>query len=50
MMKVPYASTVKSLMYVMACTKPNIGYVVGVVTSFMSNPSKEHWATIKWIL
>ena len=50
MMKVPYASAVGSLMYAMVCTRPDIGYVVGVVSRFMSNPSKEHWNAVKWIL
>ena len=27
-----------------------IGYAVGVVSRFMSNPGREHWAVVKWIL
>ena len=50
MMKIPYASVVGSLMYAMVCTRPDIGYVVEVVSRFMSNPGKEHWNTVKWIL
>ena len=50
MSKVPYASTVGSLMYTMVCTRPDIGYVVAVVSQFMSNPGREHWALVKWIL
>ena len=42
MMKIPYASAVGSLMYAMVCTRPDIGYAVGVVSRFMSNPDKEH--------
>ena len=42
MMKVPYASAVGSLMYAMVCTRLDIGYAVGVVSWFMSNPGKEH--------
>ena len=48
MLKVPYASAVGSLMYAMACTRPDIAHAVGVVSRFLSNPSKEHWAAIKW--
>ena len=40
--KIPYASEVRSLMYAMVCTKPDIGYVVGVVSWFMSNPGRQH--------
>ena len=50
MMKIPYASAVGSLMYAMVCTRPDIGYAVGVVSLFMSNPGKEHWNAVKWIL
>ena len=46
----PYASTVGSLMYVMVCMRLNIAYVVGVVSRFLSNPGKKHWAVVKWIL
>ena len=50
MNKVPYASVVKSLMFAVVCTRPDIGYVVGVVSRYISNPRREHWAAIKWIL
>ena len=46
----PYASVVGSLMYVMACTRPDIAHAVEVVSRFLSNPGKEHWAAMKWIL
>ena len=48
--KIPYASIVGSLIYVMVCTKPNIAHVVGIVSSFMSNPGKQHWEAIKCIM
>ena len=50
MRKVPYASAVGSLMYVMVCTRPNIFHTVGVVNKFLSNLGKEHWVIVKWIL
>ena len=50
MSKVPYASTIDSLMYVMVCTRPDIAHAVGVVSRFMSKPGKQHWEAIKWIL
>ena len=39
---VPYASAVGNMMYAMVCTRPDIGYVVGVVRQYMSNPRREH--------
>ena len=50
MSKVPYASTVGSLMYAMVCTRPDIAHVVGVVRRYMKNPGKKHWMVVKWIL
>lgn len=42
MNKVPYSSIVGNLMYAKVCTKPDIGYTVGVVSIFLSNLGKEH--------
>ena len=42
MAKVPYSSTVGSLMYAMICTRLDIAFAVGVVTRCMSNPGKKH--------
>ena len=50
MIKIPYASTVGSLMYAKVCTQSDIEYAVKVVHPFMSNQGREHWTTIKWIL
>ncbi|KAE8691333.1 protein TOPLESS [Hibiscus syriacus] len=50
MYRVPYASVVGSLMFVMICTRPDIAQVVGVVNRYMVNRGKEHWNTIKRIL
>ena len=45
-----YALAVGSLMYVMLCTRPNICYLVGIVSKYQSNPSREHWNAVKHIL
>ena len=50
MSRVPYALEVGSLMYAMVCTRPDIAHAVGVVSRFLSNPAKEHWESVKWIL
>ena len=34
----------------MVCTRPDIGYTIGVVNRYMSNPGKDHWVVVKWIL
>ncbi|GJT43808.1 retrovirus-related pol polyprotein from transposon TNT 1-94 [Tanacetum coccineum] len=50
MARVPYASGVGSMMYTMVCTRPNIAHAMGVVSRFMSNPGREHWEAVKWLL
>ena len=50
MASVLYASTVGSLMYAMVCTRLDITHVVEVVRKYMTNPGKEHWEAVKWLL
>ncbi|GJT05730.1 retrovirus-related pol polyprotein from transposon TNT 1-94 [Tanacetum coccineum] len=47
---VPYSSAVRSLMYVMVCTRQDLAHAVSVVTRFIANPGKAHWKVVKWIL
>src|ERR1700722_3720025 len=47
MSRVPYASVVSSLMYVMLCTRLDITHAVGVLSKFMSKLGKEHWTEVK---
>ena len=42
MREIPYASTVGSLMYAMLCTRPDICFVVGIVSRYQSDLGKEH--------
>jgi len=42
MSRIPYASVVESLIYVMVCTRHDITYAVSIVSRFMSNPEKQH--------
>ena len=39
---IPYSSVVRSLMYAMVCTHPDISHVIGVVSIFLTNPGKTH--------
>nr|GEW52822.1 retrovirus-related Pol polyprotein from transposon TNT 1-94 [Tanacetum cinerariifolium] len=48
--KVPYANVVGSLMYLMVRTRPDITYVVSIVSRYLANPCKNHWEAVKWIL
>jgi len=44
-----YQSAVGSLMYAMIKTKPDIAFVVSTLSIYVSNPSNEHWAALKWV-
>ena len=37
-------------MYAMVCTRLDVSHVVGVVSRYMENLGKEHWAVVKWVL
>ncbi|GJW81925.1 copia LTR rider [Tanacetum coccineum] len=50
MSKVPYANAVRSLMYLMVCTRPNIVYAVSIVSRYLVNLGKNCWEAVKWIL
>ena len=50
MSRVPYSNAVGSLMYPMMCTRPNICYVVGLVSRYQSNLGSENWKAVKRIM
>jgi hypothetical protein len=50
MKAVPYASAVRSLMYAMLCTGPDICFAASMVSKFQSNPRQEDWTGIKHIV
>ncbi len=45
-----YSSIVGSIMHAMICTRPDISYVVSMVSRYMTNHGKTHWQTVKQIL
>ena len=49
MREIPYASAVGSLMFAILCTRPNIYYVVGMVSKYQFDPSEEYWTTVNHI-
>ncbi|GJY82366.1 hypothetical protein Tco_0495742 [Tanacetum coccineum] len=48
-----YSRAIGCLMYAMTSTRPDIAYVVGRLSRFTSNPSRQHWKAItrvfKWM-
>jgi hypothetical protein len=47
MKSIPYASTVRSLMYTQVCTSPDIAFITGLLGRFQTNPGLKHWEAIK---
>ncbi|WZZ01660.1 hypothetical protein YC2023_073988 [Brassica napus] len=47
---VPYSSAVGSIMYAMVGSRPDLGFAVGLISRYMSEPGREHWAAAKWVL
>ena len=50
MSNVPYSSAIGSSMYATMCTRPDICYVVGMVSCYQANPGMKHWRDVKRIL
>lgn len=42
MSRVPYASTIGTIMYAKICTRPNISYALNMVSRFQANLGKSH--------
>ena len=50
MSRIPYASTVGSIMYAMMCTRLDVAYSLKVVSRYQSDPNENHWKVVKIIL
>ena len=50
MLSVPYSSAIGSIMYIMICTRPDLAHSISLLSKYMSNPGREHWEAVKWLL
>jgi hypothetical protein len=50
MKKIPYASAIGSIMYVMICTRPDVSYALSVASRHQANLGFAHWTAVKTIL
>ena len=48
--RIPYASTIGSIMYAVLCTCPDLAYALSMTSRFQSDPVESHWTAIKNIL
>ena len=42
MERIPYASTIGSIMYTMICTRPDVAYALSVMSRFQADPGEKH--------
>ena len=42
MSKIPYASAIGSIMYVMLCTRPDVSYALSITSRYQLDPGKIH--------
>jgi hypothetical protein len=50
MRAIPYALTIRSIMYSMICTHPHVSYALGATSRYHSNYGDAHWTIVKNIL
>jgi hypothetical protein len=50
MSKVPYASTIGSIMYAMISTHPDVSYAISATSRYQADPGEGHWTVVKGIL
>ena len=48
--RIPYASMIGSIMYVMLYTRPDIALALSVISKYQANPALEHQKVIKYII
>ena len=47
---VPYRELVGSLMHLTVATRPDLAYIVSILSKYLENPSREHWTAAKRVL
>ena len=50
MSRIPYASTMGSIMYAVTCTRSDVAYSLGIVSRYQSDLGEKHWKIVKVIL
>ena len=48
--RIPYASAIGSIKYVMLCTCPDVAYPLSLTSRYQSDPGDGHWSAVKNIL
>ena len=48
--RIPYASMIGSIMYVMLCMRPDVSHALSITSRYQANLGEKHWMAIKNIL
>lgn len=46
----PYREAIGSMMYLMVATRPDLAFIVSVLSQFTEKPSRDHWNGVKRVL
>ena len=49
MEKIPHASAIRSIMYTMLCTRPDVTFALSVTSRFAAKLDERHWEAMKYI-
>ena len=47
MSKIPYASSIGSIMYAMLCSQSDVSYALSMTSIYQLDPSESHWTAVK---
>ncbi|KAL5572941.1 hypothetical protein UlMin_022538 [Ulmus minor] len=47
---ISYSQAIGSIMLSMVSTRPDLSFAISVLSRFMSNPERDHWLAMKWLL
>lgn len=50
MLTIPYSSAVGSIVYDVLCCRPDLGFVMSVISRYMGNSGNAHWEAVKTVL
>ena len=48
--RIPYASAIGSIMYVMLCMRPDVSHALSITSRYQANLGEKYWMAVKNIL
>ncbi|XP_074377073.1 secreted RxLR effector protein 161-like [Apium graveolens] len=50
MQNIPHSSAIGSLMYAQVCTRPDLTFIVGMLSRYLSKPRMDNWIAVKRVM